>query len=183
MLIIAIVAAALAASSSLMQSGSTARRPAHRHDRIPQLGHHRTCAPWFAGIGHRRSGRLAFFISRRPEHLERGSDGAWFSQPALVPFIPVVILVLAEFAAGAPSTRNNPMQLSNAGAADITLHEGVILKYYLDAVKVPTIGIGFTWGSMAFRKWWLQIARADIWPGRDHDASGMHRLPSHGHRR
>lgn len=46
------------------------------------------------------------------------------------------------------------MQLSNAGAADITLHEGVILKYYLDAVKVPTIGIGFTWGSMAFRKWW-----------------------------
>lgn len=46
------------------------------------------------------------------------------------------------------------MQLSNAGAADITLHEGVILKYYLDAVKVPTIGIGFTWGSVAFRKWW-----------------------------
>ena len=34
------------------------------------------------------------------------------------------------------------------------LEEGVELKFYLDAVGVGTIGMGFTWGSAAFRLWW-----------------------------
>jgi lysozyme len=46
------------------------------------------------------------------------------------------------------------MQLSAQGAADIRLHEGVILHAYSDATGTLTIGIGFTWGSMAFRRWW-----------------------------
>lgn len=46
------------------------------------------------------------------------------------------------------------MKLSANGAADIRLHEGFVDHYYLDAVKVGTIGVGFTWASSAFRKWW-----------------------------
>ena len=46
------------------------------------------------------------------------------------------------------------MQLSAKGAAFVRLHEGYAAKYYLDPVKVGTIGIGFTWGSAAFREWW-----------------------------
>ncbi len=46
------------------------------------------------------------------------------------------------------------MQLSASGAADIRLHEGVILHAYDDGTGTLTIGIGFTWGSMAFRRWW-----------------------------
>jgi lysozyme len=46
------------------------------------------------------------------------------------------------------------MQLSEKGAAFVRLHEGYAAKYYLDPVKVGTIGIGFTWGSAAFREWW-----------------------------
>lgn len=46
------------------------------------------------------------------------------------------------------------MRLSKQGAADIRLHEGFVDHYYLDAVKVPTIGVGFTWRSSAFRDWW-----------------------------
>lgn len=46
------------------------------------------------------------------------------------------------------------MQLSEMGAHDIRFHEGVILHWYKDSGGTPTIGIGFTWGSMAFRRWW-----------------------------
>lgn len=48
------------------------------------------------------------------------------------------------------------MRLSQRGAADVRLHEGFVDHWYLDAVKVPTIGIGFTWGSSAFRDWWTK---------------------------
>ena len=44
--------------------------------------------------------------------------------------------------------------LSVAGASFIRLHEGFVPRWYLDPVKVPTIGIGFTWRSTAFREWW-----------------------------
>jgi len=47
-----------------------------------------------------------------------------------------------------------PMKLSAKGAAFIRLHEGFRANWYLDPVKVPTIGIGFTWRSTAFREWW-----------------------------
>lgn len=46
------------------------------------------------------------------------------------------------------------MELSAKGAAFLRLQEGFVDHWYLDAVKVPTIGIGFTWRSAAFRKWW-----------------------------
>lgn len=46
------------------------------------------------------------------------------------------------------------MNLSRAGAADIRLHEGFVGKYYLDPVGIGTIGVGFTWASPAFRRWW-----------------------------
>lgn len=46
------------------------------------------------------------------------------------------------------------MELSTAGAAFVRLHEGFVDHWYLDAVGVPTIGIGFTWRSAAFRAWW-----------------------------
>ncbi len=51
------------------------------------------------------------------------------------------------------------MTLSPAGAADVRLHEGFVGKYYLDAATPPvgTIGVGFTWGSAAFRKWWGMV--------------------------
>ncbi|BAB48024.1 glycoside hydrolase family protein [Mesorhizobium japonicum] len=52
------------------------------------------------------------------------------------------------------------MDLSPAGAAFVRVEEGVELKFYLDSVGVGTIGIGFTWGSAAFRQWW-----ADNKPG------------------
>lgn len=46
------------------------------------------------------------------------------------------------------------MTLSAAGAAFIRHSEGFVDHWYLDPVKVPTIGIGFTWASVAFRDWW-----------------------------
>lgn len=46
------------------------------------------------------------------------------------------------------------LQLSRAGAAFVRAHEGFVPQAYLDPVKVLTIGIGFTWRSDAFRKWW-----------------------------
>ena len=46
------------------------------------------------------------------------------------------------------------MELSMAGAAFVRLHEGFVDHWYLDPVGIPTIGIGFTWRSAAFRKWW-----------------------------
>lgn len=52
------------------------------------------------------------------------------------------------------------MRLSAQGAADIRLHEGFVDHYYLDPVKIPTIGVGFTMRSAAFKKWW-----ADHRPG------------------
>lgn len=49
------------------------------------------------------------------------------------------------------------MQLSLLGAADLRQHEGFVGKYYLDPVGVPTIGVGFTWASPAFRRWWGMV--------------------------
>lgn len=46
------------------------------------------------------------------------------------------------------------MRLSKNGAADIRAHEGFIYHWYLDPVGIPTIGVGFTWRSAAFREWW-----------------------------
>lgn len=46
------------------------------------------------------------------------------------------------------------MKLSAQGAADIRLHEGFVDHYYLDPVKIPTIGVGMTMRSAAFKKWW-----------------------------
>lgn len=46
------------------------------------------------------------------------------------------------------------MKLSPQGAADIRLHEGFVDHYYLDPIKIPTIGVGFTMRSAAFKKWW-----------------------------
>lgn len=46
------------------------------------------------------------------------------------------------------------MTLSAPGAAFVRHHEGFVDHWYADAVGVGTIGIGFTWGSNAFRDWW-----------------------------
>lgn len=48
------------------------------------------------------------------------------------------------------------MRLSKMGAADIRLHEGFVDHYYLDPVKIPTIGVGFTMRSASFKKWWAE---------------------------
>lgn len=48
------------------------------------------------------------------------------------------------------------MRLSRQGAADLRLHEGFVNHWYLDPVQIPTIGIGFTWRSKAFRDWWAK---------------------------
>lgn len=48
------------------------------------------------------------------------------------------------------------MELSASGAADIRLHEGFVDHFYRDAVGVGTIGVGFTWASLSFRKWWAE---------------------------
>ncbi len=44
--------------------------------------------------------------------------------------------------------------LSARGAVFVRILEGVILKAYYDIADVLTIGVGFTWASAAFRKWW-----------------------------
>lgn len=46
------------------------------------------------------------------------------------------------------------MQLSPQGAGFVRVHEGFVPRWYEDPVGVPTIGIGFTWRSAAFREWW-----------------------------
>lgn len=46
------------------------------------------------------------------------------------------------------------MQLSAKGAAFVRAHEGFVPRWYLDPIGVPTIGVGMTWRSAAFRKWW-----------------------------
>jgi lysozyme len=46
------------------------------------------------------------------------------------------------------------MKLSPQGAADIRLHEGFVDHWYADATGTGTIGVGFTWLSAAFKKWW-----------------------------
>ena len=46
------------------------------------------------------------------------------------------------------------MDISAKGAAFVRLHEGFVGKWYKDPVGVGTIGVGFTWGSGAFREWW-----------------------------
>ncbi len=48
------------------------------------------------------------------------------------------------------------MDLSSEGATFLRLHEGFVDRWYLDPVNVPTIGIGFTWRSVAFREWWAK---------------------------
>ncbi len=48
------------------------------------------------------------------------------------------------------------MQLSAAGAAFVRHHEGFVPSWYRDPVGVGTIGIGFTWRSDAFRRWWAE---------------------------
>lgn len=45
-------------------------------------------------------------------------------------------------------------KLSERGASFIRHHEGFVANWYLDPVGVPTIGVGFTWGSDSFREWW-----------------------------
>lgn len=45
-------------------------------------------------------------------------------------------------------------KFSKKGATFTRLHEGVVLRWYLDPAGIPTIGIGFTWRSNAFRIWW-----------------------------
>jgi len=52
------------------------------------------------------------------------------------------------------------MNLSDKGAAFIRAHEGFVAKYYLDPVGIPTIGIGFTWRSSSFQKWWAANKKA-----------------------
>ncbi len=46
------------------------------------------------------------------------------------------------------------MELSSKGAAFIRVHEGFVPRWYRDPIGVPTIGIGFTWASGAFKEWW-----------------------------
>lgn len=46
------------------------------------------------------------------------------------------------------------MYLSPEGAAFLRRHEGFVGHAYSDPVGILTIGIGFTWGSSAFRTWW-----------------------------
>ncbi len=46
------------------------------------------------------------------------------------------------------------MKLSSKGAEFLRGHEGFVSNWYLDPVKVLTIGIGFTWKSDSFRVWW-----------------------------
>ena len=57
------------------------------------------------------------------------------------------------------------MTLSAKGAEFIRLHEGFVGGYYRDPVGIPTIGIGFTWRSMSFRKWWADHKRVPFAPG------------------
>lgn len=52
------------------------------------------------------------------------------------------------------------MKISQTGLTFLIQREGFVDHWYLDAIKVPTIGVGFTWRSAAFRKWW-----ADNRPG------------------
>lgn len=47
-------------------------------------------------------------------------------------------------------------KFSKKGATFTRLHEGVVLRWYLDPADIPTIGIGFTWRSAAFRSWWAK---------------------------
>jgi len=46
------------------------------------------------------------------------------------------------------------MRTSQQGKAALIFDEGVKLEWYLDSTKTPTIGVGFTWASSAFREWW-----------------------------
>jgi len=57
------------------------------------------------------------------------------------------------------------MRLSKRGAAFIRAHEGFRSNAYRDPVGILTIGIGFTWGSKAFKEWWAKYR-----PGQTFDA-------------
>jgi len=49
------------------------------------------------------------------------------------------------------------MSLSQAGAEDLILSEGLVTHWYKDVTGTPTIGVGFTWASSAFRTWWAKM--------------------------
>lgn len=53
------------------------------------------------------------------------------------------------------------MELSKQGAAFIRKHEGFVDHWYNDPVGIPTVGIGFTERSGAFRTWWKQNRRGE----------------------
>ena len=57
------------------------------------------------------------------------------------------------------------MQLSAAGAAFLRHGEGFVDHYYLDVTGTGTIGVGFTWASGAFRKWWEANRKGKFGPG------------------
>ncbi|KQQ85085.1 peptidoglycan-binding protein [Aureimonas sp. Leaf324] len=48
------------------------------------------------------------------------------------------------------------MEISAPGVAFTGAQEGFVARYYLDPVKIGTIGKGFTWASSAFRVWWAK---------------------------
>lgn len=48
------------------------------------------------------------------------------------------------------------MRISQTGLSFLIQREGFVDHWYLDAIKVPTIGVGFTWRSEAFRQWWAK---------------------------
>ncbi len=48
------------------------------------------------------------------------------------------------------------MKLSAKGAAFVREHEGFRSKWYLCPAGVPTIGVGMTMRSKAFKRWWKQ---------------------------
>ena len=52
--------------------------------------------------------------------------------------------------------------LSEKGATFIRTLEGFVDHWYLDSAKVPTIGIGFTMRSSAFRLWWVNNRGSEV---------------------
>ncbi|GLR45972.1 hypothetical protein GCM10007880_64900 [Mesorhizobium amorphae] len=63
------------------------------------------------------------------------------------------------------------MDLSPAGAALVRVEEGFVPHWYKDAVGDGTIGVGFTWASAAFCKWWAENKPGMAFGSRrDHDA-------------
>jgi len=57
------------------------------------------------------------------------------------------------------------MKLSAQGAAFLRGHEGFVSKWYRDPVGILTIGVGFTWRSESFKKWWKKHKPGSIGQG------------------